>query len=63
MMMNAGEVNIKVGISLTRQEYSILKEGIKDDECGWSNALRGRCVYVDSLAVQDRPLVYMLIKL
>jgi hypothetical protein len=23
-MMNAGEVNIKVGISLTRQEYSVL---------------------------------------
>jgi hypothetical protein len=34
-MMNAGEVNIKVGISLTRQEYSVLKEGIKDYECGW----------------------------
>jgi hypothetical protein len=34
--MNAGEVNIKVGITLTRQEYSVLKERIKDDECGWS---------------------------
>jgi hypothetical protein len=37
-MMNAGELNIKMGITLTRQEYSILKEGIKDNECGWSNA-------------------------
>jgi hypothetical protein len=27
-MMNAGEVNIKVGISLTRQEYSVLSYGI-----------------------------------
>jgi hypothetical protein len=35
-MMSAGVVNIKVGISLTRLEYSVLKEGIKDDECGWS---------------------------
>jgi hypothetical protein len=35
-MMNAGEVSIKVGISLTRQEYSVFKEGIKDDKCGWS---------------------------
>jgi hypothetical protein len=35
-MMNAGEVDIKVGISLTRQKYSVLNEGIKDDECGWS---------------------------
>jgi hypothetical protein len=33
---NAGEVDIKEGISLTRQEYSVLKEVIKDDECGWS---------------------------
>jgi hypothetical protein len=38
-MMNVGRVNIKVGISLTRQEYSVLKEGIKDDECGWSYQL------------------------
>jgi hypothetical protein len=36
-MMNAGELNIKMGITLTRQEYSILKEGIKDNECGWSH--------------------------
>jgi hypothetical protein len=35
-MTNAGDVNIKVGISLTKKEYSILKEGIKDNECGWS---------------------------
>jgi hypothetical protein len=38
-MTNAGEVNIKVGITLTRQEYSVLKERIKDDECGWSKSL------------------------
>jgi hypothetical protein len=37
--MNVGRVNTKVGISLTRQEYSVLKEGIKDDECGWSYQL------------------------
>jgi hypothetical protein len=35
-MMNAEEVNIKLGISLTRREYSVLKEGIKNDECGLS---------------------------
>jgi hypothetical protein len=36
-MMNAGEVDIKESILLTKQEYSVLKEEIKDDECGWSN--------------------------
>jgi hypothetical protein len=35
-MTDAGDVNIKGRISLTRKEYSVLKEGIKDDECGWS---------------------------
>jgi hypothetical protein len=35
-MMNAGEVNVKEIISLTRREYSVLKEGMMDDECGWS---------------------------
>jgi hypothetical protein len=35
-MMDAGEVNMKEIISLTRQEYSVLKEFTKDDECGWS---------------------------
>jgi hypothetical protein len=34
-MANAEEVNIKERISLTRKEYSVLKERIKDDECGW----------------------------
>jgi stress-induced morphogen len=35
-MMDAGEVNIKERISMTRMVYSILKEEMKDDECGWS---------------------------
>jgi hypothetical protein len=30
------EVDIKEIISLTREEYSVLKEEIKDDEFGWS---------------------------
>jgi hypothetical protein len=34
--MNAGGVNIKERILMIRKEYSVLKEGIKDDECGWS---------------------------
>jgi hypothetical protein len=38
-MMNAGEVDIKESILLTKQEYSVLKEEIKDDECGWSDKL------------------------
>jgi hypothetical protein len=38
-MMNVGGVNIKGRISLTRQESSVWKEGIKDDECGWSYVL------------------------
>jgi hypothetical protein len=32
--MNAGEIDIKERISLTRWEYSVLKEEIEDDECG-----------------------------
>jgi hypothetical protein len=35
--MDAGGVNIKQRILMTRKEYSVLKEGIKDDECGWSH--------------------------
>jgi hypothetical protein len=35
-MMNAGEMKIKERILMTMQEYSVLKERIKDDECGWS---------------------------
>jgi hypothetical protein len=35
-MMNAGEVNIKEGIWMSRMEYSVLKEKMKRYECGWS---------------------------
>jgi hypothetical protein len=35
-MTSVEEKNIKEKISLTRREYSFLKEEIKDDECGWS---------------------------
>jgi hypothetical protein len=34
--MDARGVNIKERILMTRKEYSVLDEGIKDDECGWS---------------------------
>jgi hypothetical protein len=40
-MTSVGEVDIKERISLTRQEYSILKENMKYDECGWSNPKPG----------------------
>jgi hypothetical protein len=36
-MMDAREVDIKERISITRTGYSLLKEKLKDDECGWSN--------------------------
>jgi hypothetical protein len=39
-MASVGEscVNcIKEKISITMHKYSVLKEKIKDDECGWSN--------------------------
>jgi hypothetical protein len=36
--MDAGEVNIKERISLTRQAYSVSKEKMKYNECGWSEA-------------------------
>jgi hypothetical protein len=32
--MNAGEVNMKERISMTRQEYSVLKENMEENECG-----------------------------
>jgi hypothetical protein len=32
--MNAGEVNMKEKISMTRQEYSVLKENMEENECG-----------------------------
>jgi hypothetical protein len=38
-MMNAGEVDMKERILMTRTEYSVLKEVLKYDECGWSNEL------------------------
>jgi hypothetical protein len=31
-----GEVDMKKRISLTRTEYSLLKEKMKEHECGWS---------------------------
>jgi hypothetical protein len=34
--MDAGEVNMKEGIMMTEMEYSVLKEEMEDDECGWS---------------------------
>jgi hypothetical protein len=36
-MTSVGEVNIEEGISLTRMEYSVLKEKMEEDECGWSH--------------------------
>jgi hypothetical protein len=36
--MDAGVVDMKEGISMTRTEYSVLKEVLKYDECGWSQA-------------------------
>jgi hypothetical protein len=37
-MMDAGDVDIKQRISPMREAYSVLKEKIKYDECGWSDA-------------------------
>jgi hypothetical protein len=34
-MTSAGETFIKERILLTRKEYTVLKEVMKDDECGW----------------------------
>jgi hypothetical protein len=36
-MMNAGDVNMKEEILMTRMRYSVLKEEMEDGECGWSN--------------------------
>jgi hypothetical protein len=36
--MDAGEVDIKERILMTRTEYSVLKEVLKYNECGWSNS-------------------------
>jgi hypothetical protein len=35
-MMNAGEVNINERIWMSRMEYSVLNEKMKENECGWS---------------------------
>jgi hypothetical protein len=43
--MDAGEVNINERISMTRTTYSALKEDMKDDECGWSEALFNGSTY------------------
>jgi hypothetical protein len=32
--MNAGELNMKERISMTRQEYSVLKENMEENEYG-----------------------------
>jgi hypothetical protein len=34
--MDAGEVNIKERIWMCKMVYSVLKEDMKLDECGWS---------------------------
>jgi hypothetical protein len=34
--MDAGEVNMKERIVMIWMEFSVLKEEMKDDECGWS---------------------------
>jgi hypothetical protein len=39
-MMDAGVVDIKERIWMMKMEYSVLKEEIKDDECGWSKTIR-----------------------
>jgi hypothetical protein len=35
-MMDAEKVNIKERISMSSMAYSVLKEEMKDNECGWS---------------------------
>jgi hypothetical protein len=37
-MTSAGESCIRERIWMARLEYSVLKEKINDDECGWSHA-------------------------
>jgi hypothetical protein len=32
--MNAGEVNMMERISMTRQEFSVFKENMEENECG-----------------------------
>jgi hypothetical protein len=35
-IMNAGEVSTKERIWISRMEYYVLKEKMKENECGWS---------------------------
>jgi hypothetical protein len=37
--MDAGEENMKKRIWLSRMEYSVLKEKMKENECGWSKSV------------------------
>jgi hypothetical protein len=34
--MDVGEVDMKERILMIEMEYFVLKEKMKDDECGWS---------------------------
>jgi hypothetical protein len=36
--MSAEEYNMKERISISRMEYSVLKEKMKENECGWSKS-------------------------
>jgi hypothetical protein len=47
-MTSVREVDMKEIISLTKKKYSVLKEGIKNDECGWSYL----CTFGESASVQ-----------
>jgi hypothetical protein len=40
-MASVRESCINDRISMTRQGYSVLKEKIKDDECGWPVSMGG----------------------
>jgi hypothetical protein len=51
-MMDAGVVDIKERIWMMKMEYSVLKEEMKDDECGWSQGARDRVLFM-ILSVDD----------
>jgi hypothetical protein len=55
-MTNAREVNIKGRISLISKEYSVLNEGIKNDECGWSQPLS----FLSRQTLQKISILYIL---
>jgi hypothetical protein len=62
-MMDAGVVIIKERTSMVKVEYSVLKEEIKEDECGWyycSIWLLGRlaCVAMISPMSHDCTMEY-----